>query len=78
MGQTHQRRAAGGSRDGGGRRDPFSGDQKDGGLHRSNGHSPASPLEQAPGAGVVGMDAGDELGGYRSSGLVELEATELN
>ena len=35
-------------------------------------------MEQTPGVGVAGIDAGDKLGGGRSSGLVGVTITGLN
>ena len=52
-----------------------SGDQMDGGGHLHVAGSKSHRLVAVGGAGVAGNVAGDDLGGRRSSGEVEPEAT---
>ncbi len=40
------------------------------GEHQKNGTSPAAPFLHLAGADLAGDDAGDELGGGRSSGVI--------
>ena len=78
MGQTwstRRRLDAGDDRRGGGARVCVSGDQIDGGEQlRDAGSAPRRLVEKVE-LGEAGNDAGDDLGGRRSSGEDEPEAT---
>ena len=47
-----------------------------GGGHQTNQHKAAVPFLQRTEAKMAGDDAGDELGGGRSSGYVGIDETE--
>ena len=75
MGQTRRRLAAGEARRGGGARVCVPGDQIDGAEQLRDAGSELRRLVEEVGLGEAENDAGDDLGGRRSSDKDETEAT---